>query len=103
MKNQLKHIGTGFKYEKSLFGVSINGWSVVKFTHKDGRIAIALEKNDVISTDEYVYRFNDKEAFQNWIDSIHEVDGQYLHHQDGGLICRCYPVFNQKKDDAEYF
>lgn len=85
MKLVKKHIGLGFKFEKSLFGVAINGWSAAKFNHKDGRIVVGLGKNGAVS--DSVIRFADETAFESWKDRIY--DG--LSYQDGSLLVRAFP------------
>jgi hypothetical protein len=85
MRNVKKYIGEGFKFEKSLFGVAINGWSASKFNHKDGRIVVGLEKNDAVS--DSVIRFAGEQAFESWKDRIYEG----LSYQDGSLLVRAFP------------
>lgn len=86
MRNIKKHIGEGFKFEKSLFGVSINGWNAVKLSHKNRGIAVCLEKNNVCS-DSVIY-FADETEFETWKSEIY--DG--LNYQDGNLLVRAFPT-----------
>lgn len=101
MRNVKKAIGEGFKHSGNLFGVSINYWSAGKFEHKDGRIAVALTKDNKVDETERVYIFANSSAFDDWRISIHEGDGHYLHYQDGGLLVRAYPCLgsNNNVDD----
>lgn len=106
MKNVKNTIGNGFKPEKSLFGVSINYYTVYKFIKKGSeeiKVALVNGRNDRVCDDETVYSFNNLEKFNNWIDEIHNGgdDGRYLHYQDCGLIARAYPVFYGNSEELD--
>ena len=100
MKNIKNNISNGFKYEKTLFGVSYDGWSVDKLTNPDGRIVVALVKDDVIAINQYIYRFESEMEFEAWLERIYEGDGHgRLCHRDADLIFHAYPVLLDANDE----
>jgi hypothetical protein len=102
MKNVKNSIGIGFKVDKPLFGVSINNYSCYKFSKKGSEeIAVALVDNrkDKVCDDEKVYRFENQDYFQNWMDEMYEGG---LHYQDGNLLARAYPCLLPTSSHDEY-
>jgi hypothetical protein len=106
MKNVKCVIGVGFKPTISLFGVSINYYSVYKFENKNCniiKVALVNNKNNTVCKDEMVYTFNNEEAFEAWKDEIYRgtETSPYLHYQDARLICRAYPIFYDNTEDED--
>ena len=106
MKNVKKTVGTGFKPDKSIFGVSINNYSAWAFIKPDSneiRVALVNDLKDTVCNDERVYFFNNVEEFKNWKDEIHNSGGYYAHFGDANLLARAYPVFYRRDEENDFF
>jgi hypothetical protein len=64
----------GFKHESQLFSVILNNYSVNKFVHDDGRVAVALVdcSRYRIDRSDLVYYFDNEQACQEWLADIYD-------------------------------
>ena len=92
MKN-LRKLLPGFRHERQLFGVSLNGFSVHRFLRQDGtpEMAVALVRNDAIVASAPIHKFPDVDKFDLWVDQCYEGEGRTLYKGDARLVVRAYP------------
>jgi len=81
------------KFERNLFGISLNNVTIAKYVHEydSDHIEIrAVDTHDNLIDDDMKIEFYSKEDFQTWLDRIYDADGEgyYCHYQDATLVSR---------------